>query len=284
MYGKSEDRDDYQEVPRPVAAMARDLPDGHHIPPHRHRRAQLIYGTTGAITVVTGHGTWVVPATRGAWVPPRLTHEMRCAGPVAMRTLYLDPAAAVELPDVPTVVSVSPLLRELIDEATRLPVEYEAEGRDGHVMALLLRELTPHPVMALLLRELTPHPVAALLLRELTPHPVAALHLPAPDSPRLAALCDAVRRSPADPWTTGRAAAFAHLSPRSLQRDFSAATGMSLARWVQQARLVHAVTLLVRGSSVTAMAGAVGYATPSAFTAMFRRALGTMPRDYFAAT
>ncbi|WP_254693479.1 AraC family transcriptional regulator [Streptomyces qinglanensis] len=256
MYGKSEDRDDYQEVPRPVAAMARDLPDGHHIPPHRHRRAQLIYGTTGAITVVTGHGTWVVPATRGAWVPAGLTHEMRCAGPVAMRTLYLDPAAAVELPDVPTVVSVPPLLRELIDEATRLPVEYEAEGRDGHVMALLLRELTPHPV--------------------------AALHLPAPDSPRLAALCDAVRRSPADSWTTGRAAAFAHLSPRTLQRDFTAATGMSLARWVQQARLVHAVTLLARGSSVTAVAGAVGYATPSAFTAMFRRALGTTPRDYFA--
>lgn len=32
MHGKSENRDDYQHVPRPLAAMARDLPDGHHIP------------------------------------------------------------------------------------------------------------------------------------------------------------------------------------------------------------------------------------------------------------
>lgn len=70
MYGKSEQRDDYQGVPRPVAAMARDLPDGHHIPSHEHRRAQLIYGTTGAITVVTDHGAWVVPATRGSGSRP----------------------------------------------------------------------------------------------------------------------------------------------------------------------------------------------------------------------
>ncbi|MET8538244.1 AraC family ligand binding domain-containing protein, partial [Streptomyces sp. NPDC005065] len=87
MYGKSEQRDDYQDVPRPVAAMARDLPDGHHIPPHEHRRAQLIYGTTGAITVVTDHGAWVVPATRGVWVPAGLTHAMTCAGAVAIPDL-----------------------------------------------------------------------------------------------------------------------------------------------------------------------------------------------------
>lgn len=70
MHGKSEDRDDYQLVPRPVAAMARDLPDGHHIPPHHHRRAQLIYGTSGAVTVATDQGTWVVPATLPSGSPP----------------------------------------------------------------------------------------------------------------------------------------------------------------------------------------------------------------------
>ncbi|MET8473545.1 helix-turn-helix transcriptional regulator [Streptomyces sp. NPDC006422] len=256
MYGKSEDRDDYQDVPRPLAAMARDLPDGHHIPPHHHRRAQLIYGTTGAITVTTEHGAWVVPATRGAWLPGGLTHAMTCAGAVAMRTLYIATDAAVPLPDEPTVVSVSPLLRELIDEATRLPMEYDLEGRDGVLMKLLLHELAPHPV--------------------------PALHLPTPADGQLDALCAAIRERPGERWTTGRAAAYAHLSERSLQRRFAAATGMSLARWVQQARLIHAVTLLARGVPVTTVSGAVGYATPSAFTAMFRRALGTRPTAYFA--
>jgi AraC-like DNA-binding protein/quercetin dioxygenase-like cupin family protein len=255
MYGKSEQRDDYQDVPRSVAAMARDLSDGHHIPPHAHRRAQLIYGTTGAITVVTAHGAWVVPATRGVWVPAGLTHSMTCAGAVAMRTLYIDPQADWRLPAEPTVVSVSPLLRELIDEATRLPVEYERDGRDGKVMDLLLLLLAPCPV--------------------------PALHLPAPADPQLLRLCDAIRQTPDATWTTTEAAAFAHLSPRSLQRRFTAATGLSLARWVQQARLVEAMTLLARNTPVTAVATGLGYATPSAFTAMFRRTLGTTPSAYF---
>ncbi|MEU7261489.1 helix-turn-helix transcriptional regulator [Streptomyces rimosus] len=255
MYGKSEHRDDYQNVPRPVAAMARDLPDGHHIPDHHHPRAQLIYGTTGAITVATGHGVWAVPATRGVWVPAGLTHAMTCAGAVAMRTLYITPQSAWHLPADPTVVSVSPLLRELIDEATRIPVEYDRGGRDGRVMELLLLELAPRPV--------------------------PALHLPAPADPRLVDLCAAIRHSPGERWTTASAAAHAHLSPRSLHRRFGAATGMSLARWVQQARLVQAVTLLARGTPVTSVATGLGYATPSAFTAMFRRALGTTPSAYF---
>lgn len=257
MFEKSENRDDYQRVPRPLAAMARDLPDRHHIPDHHHRRAQLIYGTTGAITVDTAHGTWVVPATRGVWVPAGVTHAMSCIGAVRMRTLYIRPAAAPRLPAVPTVVAVSPLLRELIEAATRIPVEYEVGGRDGAVMDLLLRELEPRPV--------------------------PALHLPsAAGDQQLAGLCAAIHAEPGRSWTTTTAAAHAHLSPRTLQRRFGAATGMTLSHWVQQSRLLHAVTLLAGEVPVTTVAARLGYATPSAFTAMFRRALGVAPSSYFA--
>lgn len=182
---------------------------------------------------------------------------MTCAGAVAMRTLYIEPQPDWRLPADPTVVSVSPLLRELIDEATRLPMEYERAGRDGKVVELLL-----------------------LLL--LTPRPVPALHLPASTDPQLLGLCEAIRQAPGRPWTTSLAAAYTLMSPRSLQRRFTAATGLSLARWVQQARLIHAVTLLARNTPVTAVATGLGYATPSAFTAMFRRAVGTTPSAYFA--
>ncbi|GAA2748833.1 helix-turn-helix transcriptional regulator [Kitasatospora cinereorecta] len=255
MHGKSEDRDDYQLVPRPVAAMARDLPDGHHIPPHHHRRAQLIYGTSGAVTVATDQGTWVVPATRAVWVPAGTTHAMTCAGAVRMRTLYIEPAAAPPLPTGPLVVSVPPLLRELIEEATRLPISYELDGRDGRLMDLLLLELEPHPV--------------------------AALHLPTPTDPALLALCTAIRTDPGARWTADSAAAHAHLSVRSLHRRFAAATGVPLAHWVRQARLITAMALLARDTPVTTVAAHLGYATPSAFAAMFRRALGHAPSTYY---
>ncbi|MFD7705956.1 helix-turn-helix domain-containing protein [Streptomyces sp. NPDC059785] len=255
MYGKSENRDDYQDGPRPLAAMARDLPDAHHIPAHTHRRAQLIYGTSGAITVVTGRGTWVVPATRGVWVPAGVTHAMTCTGAVRMRTLYVELGAWPGLPGEPTVVAVSPLLRELIEAATRIPLAYAPGSRDEAVMNLLLHELAPHPV--------------------------PALHLPTPADPELGPLCSAIRADPGRRWTTAEAAARAHLSARSLQRRFPEATGMTLSHWVQQARLLAAISLLAQGVPVTAISARLGYATPSAFTAMFRRALGVSPSGYF---
>jgi AraC-like DNA-binding protein len=181
---------------------------------------------------------------------------MSCTGAVRMRTLYVEPAAARGLAADPLVVSVSPLLRELIEAATRIPLEYDRGGRDGRLVDLLLTELEPHPV--------------------------PALHLPAPADPQLEELCAAIRADPGGRWTTAAAAARSHLSPRTLHRRFAAATSMTLAHWVQHARLIHAMNLLARDTPVSTVAADLGYATPSAFTAMFRRTLGTPPSEYFA--
>ncbi|MFJ4668484.1 helix-turn-helix domain-containing protein [Kitasatospora purpeofusca] len=51
---------------------------------------------------------------------------------------------------------------------------------------------------------------------------------------------------------------------------------------MQQARLIHAVTLLAADTPVTTVASALDYAAPSAFTAMFHRALGVPPSGWFA--
>jgi hypothetical protein len=50
----------------------------------------------------------------------------------------------------------------------------------------------------------------------------------------------------------------------------------------QQLRLMHAMRLLADGAKVTHAALDAGYNSPSAFISMFRRALGTTPRRYFA--
>jgi AraC-like DNA-binding protein len=56
---------------------------------------------------------------------------------------------------------------------------------------------------------------------------------------------------------------------------------MTLGRWHQRARLVKALDELARGATVTATALDVGYATPSAFAAAFKKALGCTPSRYF---
>ncbi|WP_020496618.1 AraC family transcriptional regulator [Sciscionella marina] len=257
MYGKSEDRDDYQDIPRPVGGMARDLPDRHYIPPHAHRRDQLIYGASGAITVISTEGTWVVPPQRAVWVPAGVEHATRTCGPVPMRTLYIEPSAQAAPPTRCMVISVSPLARELIIACTRMPTEYEESGRDGKVVSLLLDELVPAPVLP--------------------------LHLPMPHNPGLARLCTRIMAEPQQEWTFAESARIAHLSERTLARRFRAETGWSLGRWRQQARLLTAVQLLAGGNTIGMTASLLGYHSPSAFTAMFRKTLGVAPSQYFAA-
>lgn len=246
---------DYMRVPRPVAAMAKDFPDGHRIPRDRHSRGQLIYAIAGVMIVTTPHGTWVVPPQRAVWVPPRIDHESRMAGDVAMRTLYVRADAARAMPAHCCVVNVSPLLRELIVEATRLPVRYDERGRDGRLMRLVLDELATSPALP--------------------------LHLPQPADKRLKRVCDALQRDPANAEPLERWAERVGASSRTLARLFLRETGVRFTVWRQQARLLAALTRLAAGESVTAVALNLGYVSPSAFTAMFRRALGTAPRDYF---
>src|ERR1700732_381973 len=66
MPARSTNRDDYQRVPRPVAAMAKDFPNGFVIAPHSHPRAQLVYAADGVMRVISPLGAWVVPPVRAA--------------------------------------------------------------------------------------------------------------------------------------------------------------------------------------------------------------------------
>jgi len=246
---------DLQRIPRAVVAHARDFPDGHVIARDRHPRGQLVYGVTGVMTVTTPHGTWVVPPQRAVWVPPDVDHESRMYGAVAMRTVYVERSAAGAMPERCCVVTVSPLLRELILEATRLPRDYDERGRDGRIMRLVLDELAASPAMP--------------------------LHLPQPRDRRLRRICAALMENPGRADSLEEWAARIGSSARTLARTFARETGMGFATWRQQARLAAALQRLAAGAPVTAVALDLGYASPSAFTAMFRRALGTRPSDYF---
>jgi len=72
----------------------------------------------------------------------------------------------------------------------------------------------------------------------------------------------------------------AGMGRRTFTRAFKNETGMGLAIWRQQARLVHALSLLSGGQPITQVAFEVGYDSPSAFTAMFHRAFGVPPSQF----
>ena len=63
---RPEYRNNRDDAPRPVAAMAKTYPDGDHIPLHLHKRGQLIHAVSGTMKVETADAAWIVPPALGA--------------------------------------------------------------------------------------------------------------------------------------------------------------------------------------------------------------------------
>ncbi len=245
------------DLARAVVTRRTTYANGHCIKPHWHARAQFIFAVAGTMRVRTARRVWIVPPTRALWVPARTVHEVQMYGVVQMRSLYVDDVCGAGMPSSCAVLNVTPLLKELIVRAVALPAGYDEHGDDGLLMQLLMAEV-----------------------RRL-PH--CALDLPLPESADLTRLCerlldDLSARRPCD-----LDALDLKTSTRTLYRRFLRETGITFARWKHQARLLESIRRLAEGVPVTTVALDLGYASPSAFSSMFRRAVGTPPRIFTTA-
>ena len=70
------------------------------------------------------------------------------------------------------------------------------------------------------------------------------------------------------------------MSRRSFTRLFRRDTGLSFVEWRQQACIVAALPRLAAREPITTIAIDLGYDNPAAFTAMFKRMLGSSPRAW----
>jgi transcriptional regulator GlxA family with amidase domain len=107
------------------------------------------------------------------------------------------------------------------------------------------------------------------------------LRLPTPRHPRAIHVADLLMSDPSD---TVSLVALGHtfaVSARTLARHFISDTGVTLGQWRRRFRLTHALTLVASGKPVKDVALEVGYESPSAFVAAFKRALGTTPAKLF---
>ncbi|TBU91954.1 AraC family transcriptional regulator [Phytopseudomonas dryadis] len=245
--------DSVDHLARDVLAIGTDYPPGTLLDAHSHRRAQFLYGMSGLMEVETEDGAWVIPPYRGVWIPAGKRHRVRMQG-VSTRSLYIEPSAVPRLAPQCEALVVTPMLHHLLLGSAEVPALYDRAGRDGALIALILHEL-----------------------RRAQSLPLFA---PIPHDRQLAALCKAFLRSPdigvmAEQWALAL-----NKSPRTFTRFFRRQTGMPFGAWRQQACLLAAVSRLSAGAAVTQVALELGYASPSAFATMFRKALGRPPSGF----
>ena len=250
-----DDSFDIDATDRPVTFRLRDNETPIEVPLHNHRRAQLLFAEKGIMQVHTDAGIWVVPPQRAVWLPSGVDHGVVSSGALHMRNLYFEPRYCEDMPKECCVVTVTPLMRELILHAVTLPAEYDENGPDGRLFSVLLDQIKVLPV--------------------------APLHLPSPHDKRAKKIAQVISEVPSDGRTLDDWGKEVGASSRTLARVFKCETGLTFGQWRQQARLLAGLEMLAANTPISVVAFELGYDSVSAFTAMFRRAMGKPPGKFF---
>ncbi len=222
---------------------------------------QLLWAAPGAITVTVASALWIIPHRQALWLPSGTANDVRMVGRGVLRAVYLARRACRGLGTEPRALAIAPLLRELLRRAFEHDTLDRAVPREARLVSVLRDELRAH------------------LARATIP-----VDLPMPRDQRAMRAAEAVLIAPGNTMSTATLARSAQAGARTLERLFSAETGLSLGAWRQRAALVHGMKQLSEGESVTRAALAAGYSSTSAFVSAFRRLTGVTPGRFASAT
>ncbi|EDN36595.1 hypothetical protein FTCG_00797 [Francisella tularensis subsp. novicida GA99-3549] len=223
---------------------------------HHHRRGKIFCIESGLVHVSTPSGSWVLPSNRAGWIPPNTSHKIRISGIVEGWVIFIHPNMCDDLPKSSRVIPMSEVLRALALRATEWDKYNNLSLEQEHI--------------------------AKIICNEISLAPEEALHLPMPKAERVTKVANAIIDNPSISKSLEQWAAFAAMSPRTLRRAFLSETGLSFSRWRQQAQLARGLDMLAKDISVTEVSDSLGYASPSNFIAMFRKAFGKTPKQYFS--
>lgn len=263
---------------RPIRAKRNRYGADTQVVPHEHPWAQLAHSASGVVRVTAARGTFLVPPSRAVWIPPGVEHAVNVVESCELLTLYLHqgPGACG-----PAAARPNDAGRPADDRAWHSCRVLEVSDLlHALMLAMPSDNDTTRPGPALLRREAH---LGALIVDELLGAQPLPLGVTLPQDKRLRTLCEAIlddpgRHSTLEDWALGRGA-----SARTFARLFRTELETSFGQWRQQALLARALTLAGRGRSMSHIASELGYASPSAFSAMVRRTLGAPPTRSFAA-
>lgn len=243
-----------ETLPRRVYLRSQMIAARQAFPVHAHRWNQLVYTTSGSLTVMLKDNWYVITPEQAIWIPTGTLHTTGSFSGAAFRNLYVADSPELRMPAHCAVLAVPPLLRALIVELDATAARENGSAYIDHIDTLVID----------------------LLHRAET----RSFSLPWPRSEPLSRVCEVLYAAPGDGRTVDQWGRELAISPRTLARRFEAEVGMTLREWRRQLRLFRAQEWLAAGRSITGIAFDLGYTSPSAFTFMFRQEMGCSPSDW----
>lgn len=228
---------------------------------HNHKAHQLLYAERGVVHFRTEKRTFLLPANHGVWIPAGYAHSVHSAAPTLR---YWGLYFPVHEPEDQVLLRmgifpISPLAHEMI------------------VFTKQWLQTGTSPALKISFFE-----TIRLLAKEWCQETVS-LELPISKDPLLAKVTDYILTHLDQPLQLNAIANQFGVSGRTLIRYFQKYLGMAFGRYLQVARIAKAAELLTQPSiSVTEVAFAVGYRSPSSFTQAFQQLIGQTPYEYLS--
>lgn len=242
------------DAPAPIVGLAQQFSSGDILQKHSHERDQVLYPLRGVIEMQTPEGRRVLPPHRALWIPRRTEHSLFSRQDTEVYAVYLSTSGRAGGSGNSNVLTVSPMLRELILEACRLPWSYSGTSYESQLMQFLYLTLDR-------------------ALKE-------PMHLPIPTDRRARTFAKSVIENRHMFLDVNRACELAGLSRRTLSRIFKRETSLTIGQWMQLYRMHEAAALLASGGSIQDISHQLGYNTASSFSVAFRSFFGISPSHY----
>lgn len=223
-------------------------------PRHRHAWGEFVYSYSGVISVDMPGQQYLAPPQYGLWLPADIEHRGSARYEACHCSLYVAAELCEGLPGKVCALTVSPLLHALLEHLRQRPPQLPYAVEDERLLQVLLDQLKQAPC--------------------------TGSYLPGTDDEQLGAVLRMLEASPGDNRSLAELARAVHTTERTLMRRSRRELGMPLHEWRQRLRVIRAMSLLEEGRKVESIALDLGYASASAFTAMFHRLTGITPNEY----
>jgi AraC-like DNA-binding protein len=245
----------YQDgLPTAVYFRNTPMPADAWFPLHSHPWGEFVHVFAGVLELKLKEASFLAPSAYGMWLPPGVEHQGLNRHELSSCSVYIDPSLTHLMPATPCMLSLSPLLRALLEHLRDHPPSTTPSAESQRLLAVVLDQLQQASC--------------------------AGSYLPASEDPLLQPILRAMETDPSDRRALSEWARMVGTSERTLARHAQQKLGLSLADWRQRLRVVRALALLERGLSIQEIAQTLGYGSPSAFIAMFRREIGQSPDEY----
>lgn len=221
---------------------------------HTHPWGQMNYLTHGVMSLLIGGKKFFSPPQYAIWIPPGVAHSAVNSTSASYRAVYLSDELSSHMPTEACAITVSPILRAILDEFSNLDVRVPATNQQRRMASVALDQIE-----------------ASNQIQN---------YLPLPTSELLTKVLEHIRLHLNSKQSTKSLAAIFNITERTLERRCISEIGVNIGELQQRLRFLHALEALEQGKSIKQIALDLGYSSTSVFINMFRRITGQTPKKY----